>query len=136
MDSPLVHSALALFAGNFVGAISDRVITVVDARVRMIEALELGEKTGSLLDTMLGIFLHTGLIALGTDLVVKALPWLVNDAAAFTIFGIAMASATPHFHNHLMILNTVLFDEAIYSSETKRQKAFIESGPEPTPSEQ
>jgi hypothetical protein len=132
MNSSLLEGTIAVIAGNFVGAISDRVVTIIDARVRMLESLQLGERTGSLLDSILGVFLHMGLITLGTGIIVESMPWMVQNPSAFTLFGMAVASTSPHLDNHLKILNSILFDEALYTAEAQRQKAFIVNGPKPT----
>lgn len=126
MDNPLVQGSFALITGNFVGAISDRIVTIIDARVRMIESLKLGDKTGSLLDSVLGVFLHLGLISLGTKLVVGALPWVTEEAGSFILYNLGVFTTSQHLTNHLKILNQIVFDEALYSTEGARQTGAIE----------
>lgn len=134
MDNPLTEATLALISGSLVGGISDRVVTIIDSRVRMIESLSLGERTGSLLDSILGVFLHMGLIALGTKFVVDAMPWVVEDPASYIMFAMGISATSPHFDSHLRLINTILFDENTYKSEKARATNVLES-PAPATSE-
>jgi hypothetical protein len=135
MDNPLTEATLSLIAGSLVGGISDRVVTIIDARVRMIESLSLGERTGSLLDSILGIFLHMGLIALGTKFVVDALPWVIEDPASNLLFSMGIAATSPHFEGHLKLINSILFDEGVYQKEQTRQGSILVGEESPSTSE-
>lgn len=111
MDSPLAQGSLALMAGNFIGTLADKVATLVDKRVRMLEALRAGERTGSLLDSLLGIFLHMGVLSLGTEFTISALPFIYGDAPSFVLFNIGLFATSQHLIEHLGTLNSLLFEE-------------------------
>jgi hypothetical protein len=83
------------------------------------------------LDSILGVFLQLGFISVGTTLVVKALPWMIDDPAAFTLFGYGLYNSMPHLRAHLTNLNQILFDSVLYEKETKRKGDIIENGPTP-----
>lgn len=133
MDTGIVENGLALIIGNFVGTISDRVITVVDTRIKLVEALKIDPTTGSgsLLDSLLGVFLHVGMLGIGTQFATSALPWITQDASSFTLFMLGVLSTSPHLVNHLKVINTVVLDEALYSSAQRKQEGVIENGPKP-----
>jgi hypothetical protein len=129
--NPLIEGSLALLAGNFIGAIVDRIVTIIDSRVKLMEALSLGSETNSLLDNVLGIFLHMGLITLGTKFAVGAMPWITEDMGANILFAWGLQSASPHLELHLKSLNSFLFDENVYKTEGQRKRG--ETGEVSTP---
>ena len=133
MDTGIMENALSLLVGNFVGTISDRVITIVDSRIKLIEALKMDPTTGtgSLLDSVLGVFLHVGMLGIGTQFATSALPWITQDASSYTLFMLGVMATSPHLTNHLRVINTIVLSDSVYASERKAQERVLENGPKP-----
>lgn len=133
MESGIIENGLSLIIGNFVGTISDRVVTVIDSRIKLIEALKMDPTTGtgSLMDSVLGIFLHVGMLGIGTQFATSALPWITQDPSSFSLFMIGIIATSPHLTNHLRSLNSIVLSDSIYASEQKAQERVIENGPKP-----
>ena len=131
MDFSFVDSSVALFVGHSIGTVSDRVVAVIDERLKMNERLSMDSTTGSLLDSVLGIFLHVGLISVGTKLATNALPNMISDPSAFALFMMGIVMTSQHLAGHLKVINTILLDEKIYSKATNSQEKVIENGPKP-----
>lgn len=125
--SPLLSGGFAVIAGNFVGAITDRVSSFIESRLRLVEALKLKDSQASMVDATVGIFFQVGMMSLATNLVTSGAPWITTDASAFTMYLFGLWATSPHLKNHLRILNTVLLDEKIYEEGKKIQKTVISS---------
>jgi hypothetical protein len=133
MDNPLIQGAMAILAGNFIGTISDRIVTIIDARLRLVESLNLGSSTTSLLDSILGVFLHMGFITLGTRFASEAMPWLTEEPGALMVFSFGLQATSSHLFSHIQILNQLLFDDKLYSKEVAIANKKIEVGPASIP---
>ena len=130
-SNPLIEGSLALLVGNFVGAISDRLATIIDARIRLLENSKFGSDTVHVLDSILGLFLELGMISFGCRIATQAMPWITEDPAGLLLFGMGISSATPHFDSHIKAINQIFFDEKLYSKEGTKQSDLLENGPMP-----
>jgi hypothetical protein len=123
MDSPLVQGAFALLAGNFVGTIADRVVTLIDKRVSMLDSLRTGSPSGSLLDSLLGVFMHMGVLSLGTEFSRNSLSFLETSPSSFMLFTLGIYCTSGHLISHLHTLNALLFDEKLTPPTTEEAPA-------------
>lgn len=125
--NPLINVTLAALIADFMGELSDRVVSIVETRLRLEESVKVGAKNTSLLDALLGTFLHVGFLSLGTNFAVEALPWLAEDPGAYMVFVLVLSSRIPQLKRHLSILSDMVFDNEAYKSEAHlKEKASIE----------
>jgi hypothetical protein len=121
----LLEGAFALALGDMVGAVSDRLSSLIDSRLRLIPGMD-GK---SVLDSLLSVFLHMGLISFGTALATSALPFVTESGPAFLLYTLGVSASSRNFYQHLRNLNQLLFDERIYSEESDRVDKAVENPP-------
>ena len=124
--NPLIQGTFSLMVGNFVGAISDRVTAMINERLKSGGPIELGPKSQSLTDSVLGLFLQAGFIAITTDLIQSALPWITEDVSSLTLYTLGVASTTTYMKRNLRILNSFILNESIYSKMNTDQKVVLD----------
>ena len=141
---PVVDGTVAVVSGDLVGTVVDRVVSLIGDRTRFIETLRLGQSAATLLDSTIGILLQVGLLSAGTHLVTGALPWILEEPAAFSLYMVGLWSTSGHLKRNLKVLNsTVLvggYEEREASHKAKRTTTalpedaktdpLITSGPE------
>ena len=73
--NPLLSAGVAMMAGDVMGIAIDTLMQKFDGVVRSMDLdKKMSAKTYSLLDSVLGVFLHVGVIGLGTELLSRAVP--------------------------------------------------------------
>lgn len=111
MDSvtPILNGSISLITGNFLGAVGDRVVHTLNMRRQMIEKKAIHNDI-SLLDTFVDIFFHVGILSFSTHMVSKALPYITEDPASFTLFLMGILSTSPNLSKNLKKANDILFN--------------------------
>lgn len=130
----------SLLAGNFVGAISNRLSQLIDSRVTMVRHKDIGVIPLSLVEKSVSLIFQTGLLTTGSNIVTKGLPWITEDAGSLVLYilGIAMTSTmlpkTLQQINHFVLVGSEFaeYGESTPVEETGEEKA--EETVEPTQS--
>lgn len=106
--SPILNGSLSLITGNFLGATGDRIIHTLNTRRQMVEKIAIGD--ASLIDLILDIFFHVGVISFTTHMVSKGLPFITEDPAAFTLFMLGVLTTSENLAANLKRLNNILLN--------------------------
>ena len=109
--NPIFEGVVCSIVGNLVGDISNRVVRMVDQRLRTIESLKLDGSNASMMENVLAIFLHVAALSVSTEFVARALPWLTESTPAFSMFCLGLLSSTPDLQEHLVALNRLILRE-------------------------
>lgn len=121
MDTPIVTGSFAVIAGNVMGTLIDKSMEVFDERFKMTNVLSsIGPEKASLLDSILGVFIHVGIIGIGCELLARATPWIFEDPAGFSLFMMTLWATSPHLEKHVKQVNTILFTTKT-ETETKME---------------
>jgi hypothetical protein len=136
LANPLINATLAAIVADFIGELSDRIVSLIETRVRLVESVKVGAKNTSLMDALLGTFLHVGFLSLGTNFAVEALPWLTQDAGAYMVFALVLGFRIPQLGRHLRILSDMVFDNEAYKSEASLKEDPKQSIDTPSSSSQ
>lgn len=127
LGSNIVSTSIALVSGNFLGAITDRVAASVS------EHLAGKFVKSSLIDSLAGIFLHVGLISVGTNVITSALPYISEDPSAFSMYLLGLWSSSPQLKRNLRVLNILVLNDAIYAKAENSQRNQLNTGaPKPS----
>jgi hypothetical protein len=111
MNNPIFEGAIAAVVGNFVGDISNRLTKLVDDRLKMVDSLKLEGANASLLENVVGIFLHVGVLSVSTEFVSRALPWLTQSTAGYTLYLMGLFATSGPLQEHLVALNRFILNE-------------------------
>ena len=104
--NPLLSAGVAMMAGDVMGIAIDTLMQKFDGVVRSMDLdKKMSAKTYSLLDSVLGVFLHVGVIGLGTELLSRAVPWIFEEPAGLTLFILGLYNTSPHLTLHLNSVN-------------------------------
>jgi hypothetical protein len=81
-------------AGNLLGSSIDTLMGILRERANLTSGLPINESTKRILDDVIGIIFHVGLLGFGTHFVSNAFPWMSEQPSSFTlwIMGITMTS--------------------------------------------
>ena len=114
--NPLLNGSFAVLTGDLMGTLVNKLMVTVDDRLKGVPLLnQLGE-TSSLLESLLGIFLHVGVISLGCELLSRATPWMFEDPAGYSLFLLTLYATSPHLTDHIKTVNDVLLSPTKSSS--------------------
>eukprot|EP00727_Mastigamoeba_balamuthi_P000693 m51a1_g10620 hypothetical protein (692) ;mRNA; f:59447-62102 len=94
-----------------------KVATVIDERLRISDSL----KNIPLLDDVLSLLLHVGILSVGTHFCSNAMPWLVQDPSSFCLFMMGLYSTSPHLRVHLGRINETIIPTKATQPEKKAQ---------------
>lgn len=130
MADAIGQSVLSLLAGNFMGSLADRVVSMMDQRLRTIEALRLGTGEGSLVEGVLSLTLHVGILSVGVNYASRAMPWMIQDPAAFLMFQLGVWSNSTHLITHLRAINSAILNDESYKAESQVKEKPIDVKPE------
>lgn len=103
--SPVVNGTLSLFAGNFIGAIVDRLSSLITSRMMIVRNAQLGPVPTSLLEALAGVFLHAGMLGIGTSVATRALPFITEDSPSLALFLLGLFVTSPHLKRRLNDIN-------------------------------
>lgn len=115
----LVNGTVSLISGDLLGAIVDRIIVAIGKRARIIDKLNLGSESTSLLDALAGLVFQVGFLSVGTGLLANGLPFIQTDVSALTLYILGLWSSSTTLKDNLRILNSILLMEGDYKKITE-----------------
>jgi len=108
-SNPVITGSLSLVSGNLLGSSVDTLMGMLKERSSDLTAgLSLNESSKRILDDLISIVLHVGLIGLGTHFVSNAFPWLSEEPSAFTLWIVGMTMSSNNLRKNLRDFNRSL----------------------------
>ena len=135
--NPILGGTLALITGNFIGSISDRVCAFLSTK-DMVVSLTGGHfqegATFNLVDSLSSLFVQVGCIAAATEIATNAMPFMVTDSSAFTMYMMGIWSTAKGIKRNLRRINDIVLNGEMYTRQQAIKKAET-SGDVPEPSQ-
>jgi hypothetical protein len=117
-SNPVFSGAMGLLVGDLLGAGVNRVAKVITERANFLDNMGL-KGNNDLLYRVLTLGLHAGLLALGTEFAVSAMPWLEEVPSGFVCFTLGMLFTNDVLKENMFAVNRALWLPSIAPTQTE-----------------
>lgn len=128
-SNPIVTGSFAVITGDVMGLLVNRLMETVGDRMKLSTVLTtLGPDMGNALDAALNIFLHVGITSIGCEIVSRAMPWIFEEPAGYSLFLITFMINSPRLTENIQQFNKFLTARRIDEGATPESETI---DPEP-----
>ncbi len=108
-SSVFVNSTLSLVAGNLLGGAANRLVTIMAQRFDLTSGIGFDARNKSLIDNVLQLVLHVGIIGVGAQIVTNGMPWLTEDTSSFSLWILGLLMTSGKLEKNLVAVNDFFF---------------------------